>query len=112
MSDDRQYVIIEIINTPPGDAPEELRQRWIGCCFLALGPIERPKVGILSQEANLQDKVISYEAIPGVAFAALKKHDPEAEQQWRNLAPYLFGNDVKGTIGFDESCCKILRQAR
>jgi hypothetical protein len=105
---------IRIVKRPRGEAPEEIRDAWIG----VLLPIDRryfpvrPRLvwGALSlrPRQTLQGYVVDTSA----ALNLLEKSNPVAAAWWRTNAPHLFkpeGNLLfdHGNFVFDEECCVI-----
>jgi hypothetical protein len=91
---ENQVVRIRIINTPPGDAPEEIRQAWVGL-ELPLAPGEHgPRAmdtaGVVSQ---LPAGVRMGYAVEGrVAVDLLASHAPAAAAWWRTHTPEVLAS--------------------
>lgn len=95
---------IRIIATPPGEAPEEVRQAWVGV-RLPLPLFHRRArswrtAGVLTGPRTLFARLAALvsgrlERKPGYAvsvveaLAALEKSRPDAARWWRENAPHL-----------------------
>lgn len=90
---------IRIIATPPGDAPEEVRRRWVGLelplaggakgpWFVPVGDVRGLSVGPYSFLTSLRGGltrrwVRAYLVHTSKALALLGEKDPEAVRWWR-----------------------------
>lgn len=110
---------VRIIDTPPGEAPEHIRQAWIGCLIPLIpghsGPVRMSAYGVLTGPRTrlghwwrkLTFRVPPSESLYLVyvadALADLEKFNPEAATWWRENTPHLM---VEGSyFGFDECVC-------
>lgn len=77
--------MLKIIKVPAGEAPEWVRQAWVGLvlpCDPFMGFAENPEKGVLSSEQS-EHKRYSY-AVPQLeALCILEKHSVEAAAWWR-----------------------------
>jgi hypothetical protein len=95
---------IRIINTPPGEAPEQVRQAWIGLEIpvpprfagrrrgFGVGVLSGPKslLGILfSVLFGRTQRVFGYTVESRVAIDLLAARSPEAAGWWRQNTPRL-----------------------
>lgn len=90
---------IRITSTPPGRAPEEVREKWVGIEFESIGREEAPSGGLRLGTENMG----GYQVRAEVAFAALAKHSPEAHRWWTEGAPWDLMND---TLIFRADVCE------
>jgi hypothetical protein len=100
---------LRIISTPPGEAPVEIREGWVGLKLrLAMNaPRDVLGRGVLSGRSEAPTRYVVY-ALD--AFAALSELSPEATAWWRANKPHLF--HAHRTLTFDASCCReIFRNA-
>ena len=110
---------IEIIRRPLGEAPEWVRDAWIGIrlpilsarrhSYYSFGVLSGP-TGFFRQLAAMftgrAEKVDGYAVNALRAIEALDNHNPEASSWWRENAPRFL--DGKRNFVFDSHCC--LRQ--
>ena len=100
---------IRIKSTPLGEAPEQVRQAWIGLEI----PVP-PRFAELLQAADALDRsgrarqALGYIVDAGVALELLTAHSPEAAEWWRRNAPRLV--EPGSTFGFDDDCCEELHE--
>lgn len=92
-------MLIRIISTPPGGAPDYIRKQWIGLSL----PATRTNVQLGDVLTRLPVNRIGGFAVRwGDAMAALGKARPGAEQWWRtNVLAFL-------ELIFTPDCCEIL----
>lgn len=117
---------IRIKSTPPGEAPEHVRQAWIGLVL----PIparyatsrKAPMAGVLSGPQTIISTILALfrgqiSFVPGYVVAAdtaieiLSRHSPDAASWWRQnaaraIAPgkhFVFAKDVCEEIQDDEA---------
>jgi hypothetical protein len=101
-------MLIRIIAAPPGEAPEEIRQEWIGV-ELPLAPGEPlPKiestVGVLTGQST---GVASGYLVEGnKAVALLAAHSPTAAEWWREAAPHILVPGYK--LSFPAEVCELM----
>lgn len=93
---------IEITSRPAGDAPAEIRDKWIG----AVLPVHHRNTGpvanvIGGEKINMTS---GYVVIWADAMHALGSRHPEARRWWeQNVASALVP-----VLIFDEDCCKVV----
>ena len=106
---------IQIVSTPPGDAPEHVRAAWIGLVLPitvagprfveTVGVLSRPKTWIvmfLTRLLGRASREEGYVVAGNEAVQILSGHAPEAAEWWRQNAPhwiqpgqyFLFSSDV------------------
>jgi hypothetical protein len=83
-----------ILQTPPGDAPEEVRRAWIGV-ELPLNrwentPRLKETVGVLSD--RIEGYAMGFSIAGRKAVNALAKQAPDAASWWRENAPHVLAN--------------------
>ena len=113
-------MIIEIVTTPRGEAPEEIRKSWIGLQLFAddtspaaipishviTGP--RSRLGMLIQRLRgLEERWEGYIVNARDAVEALAKVDPKAAAWWYANTGYLL--DGKHPLVFDIGCCRVVQ---
>lgn len=115
---------IRIIATPPGEAPENVRQAWVGLSLPLLpgysGPLRTGGFGVLSGPRGSQISRFSiwwarllrrYEVLEGyavdacVAIDILAQSHPEAATWWRQETPHLL--DSKHSLLFPTGVCQM-----
>jgi len=100
---------IRIIGVPPGEAPLEIREQWIGLILpLADGQPcawETKGFGVLTGTIN-PEQTIGFAVYPHEAMAALREKSPEAAAWWKTNAPHLFEED--SVLVFDQASCQLL----
>lgn len=89
---------VRIIARTPGEAPEEIRDQWIGLIMPAC-PVQAVVVGVLTHKRiGLRN---GYAIQWDDAMDALAQKSPNARKWWEdNVAPQL--------LIFDASCCEIV----
>lgn len=100
---------IRITGVPGGQAPEEIRQDWIGVEIPIDDNEEQPSVqetgGVIDRgEHPVPKRVYSVFALE--AFAALKLHSKTAWDWWYQATPHLFAEGRH--LLFDESACELV----
>lgn len=113
-------MIIQIINLPKGEAPEEIRKAWIGLQLVAddsspaaipiyhviTGP--RSRLGMLIQRLRgLEERWEGYVVNALEAIETLAKFDPKAAEWWYQNTPHLL--DGIQPLVFDIGCCRIVQ---
>jgi hypothetical protein len=110
---------IRIVSTPPGEAPLEIRQAWIGLVL----PLHRPtpkttfSFGVLSGPKSFfeiiwaivtgrADKSTVYLVNAKTAIESLEITRPEAAAWWRENAPHLL--EPHRIFGFTSTACEPL----
>jgi hypothetical protein len=100
---------IRIIDVPPGEAPQSIREQWVGLVLpLALGlsdSWETEATGVVSAKA-LDEPVNGYMVNIEDAMTVLARKSPEAVSWWREHFPQLF-RDAGGLV-FDENVCELI----
>jgi len=114
---------IEIIATPPGEAPEEIRKSWIGVVIPlpanAQTVQERAGYGVLTGPRSLllallsflhktKVKRKSYRVSSLDAIEALAKKDHSAAEWWRKNSPHLMRRHWQ--LLFAADVCRIVEQ--
>ncbi|GAB5446078.1 hypothetical protein [Gymnodinialimonas sp.] len=110
-------VEIEIIATPAGEAPEWVRQAWVGVVLpLALPEVATwETVGVLSGPRTWlgqlfhgwfgrRETLMGYCVFADEAITILACHAPEAARWWRDNAPHL--RAPQETLLFEERACR------
>jgi hypothetical protein len=121
MTSDVQFKImafIEIIATPPGEAPEEVRRAWIGIT-IPLHPqfpsaSTRTGYGVLSGPRSWIAALFpcfhkcyrwhGYNVSAPEAFAALELHNPTAAKWWADNTDFLKSD--RWMLAFPEEVCR------
>ena len=113
---------IRIINTPPGEAPEDIRKAWVGLVLplprfrprretwtsgVLSGP--RSHLGFLGAvlSGRLRRQVV-YSVIGQVAIDALATHSPHAASWWRQNAAHVLRRGWR--LGFPAEVCEEVRE--
>lgn len=99
---------IRITNTPPGEAPEEIRRAWVGSVLHvhpnAPGLRRSVGAGVLTGEsANLTE---GYWVDAAVAVATLATFRPDAAAWWRTNASHLLAPG--GCLVFPAEVCELV----
>ncbi len=110
---------IRIISTPPGEAPLEIRQAWVGRVLplhyptqkttLTVGVLTGPKGFFGQLWAVLMGRVDEgsvYLVKAKIAVEILEEARPEAARWWREHTPHLF--EANRTFGFAAEACELL----
>jgi hypothetical protein len=112
---------IRITEVPPGEAPLEIRQAWVGLVLpLAVRssrPSRVPIAGVLSGPKSLLGMILNcfkfrrtfWDGYPVNVLAAievLEKADPKAAAWWRHHAPHLLSRWRR--FVFPANCCQLL----
>ncbi len=86
---------IKVINTPAGEAPEIVRQQWVGSLLHASGPNDGGEVGVLADTPR--PRRLGYRVEREHALEVLDNISPAAADWFRNnslWSPYfVFGVD-------------------
>ena len=96
---------IEIIARPSGQAPDWVRDAWIGVQFDAErdAPVNGDRYyGVLGGRPS-RDNLGGYRVNGRLAIEALTSKNPKAAQWWKDNAPYVLG---LGALVFGSSFCK------
>ena len=104
---------IEIIQTPAGEAPEWVRQAWVGLvlpCDPYLGYGEKPEKGILSLEEKegVRRRRRSYAVLQKDAIGILRNYSPNAAAWWR-IHGFPMSTPGEDRFGFAEDEARIVR---
>lgn len=94
-------MMIEIIGTPPGNAPENIRQAWIGMKLPAVGRDLPARKRDWVRDGHQNDGGYCVEG--PVAMAALKIHNEVAWAWWQDYCPQLL---LGGELIFKADVCK------
>lgn len=112
---------VRIVKRPFGEAPEEIRDAWIGLLLPVSpdcpSPMEAYALGVLSAPRSLfglwlkqwfppkEPPVRGYAVDALTAFRRLETVNPSAAEWWRTNTPHLLN---RGRIlFFDEDCCVV-----
>ena len=99
---------IKIVSMPAGQAPEWVRQAWIGLILPTTSP-RKPVVssGVLGGEpgpSNIDD----YQVKTDTAIKKLRKKNPEAAKWWEDNTPWLLGPGHY--FRFGKRFCEVVRR--
>ncbi|MEQ1542189.1 MAG: hypothetical protein ABL926_08040 [Novosphingobium sp.] len=113
-------VAIKIIKRPAGEAPEWVRDAWIGLELIAVNdaPAKTLGFGVLSGPKGrlgqllgiVSGRAVRYEGFvvrSGQAIACLSAHNSEAANWWRENCPNFI--KPKGGLLFRTDECEIIR---
>jgi hypothetical protein len=107
---DRTVAHLRIVRTPPGEAPEAIRQAWIGVELpLRSGetqPQNHPMVGVLSLRSSGCATAYGYSVDGHSALEALAHHSPTAAQWWRKNAPQVLDRGYQ--LWFPPDVCELV----
>jgi hypothetical protein len=110
---------VRIMSVPPGEAPEAVRQAWVGLVLpLApgeTGPRESAAFGVVTGPrrrfgqllrllTGRYKRAMQYVVAVDAAIEALEKASPEAADWWRENTPDLIG--LGQTFGFAAEVCE------
>jgi hypothetical protein len=97
---------LRIVDTPPGEAPEEIRRAWVGVELpLRRGegePQQLTTVGAVSNEGP--ELTTGYVVDGRAAVRALESHAPDAAEWWRQHAPHVLARRYR--LCFPCRCCE------
>ncbi len=103
----RRSLRIRIIAVPPGEAPQSVRQSWVGL-ELPLAPGQRGSPRMLAAEGVLSDHpggtVLGYVVEGKTAIRALELHDAAAAAWWRENVPEVMSSQYQ--LGFPAEVCQ------
>jgi hypothetical protein len=116
------HMKIRVINTPPGEAPEDIRRAWVGLVLplagfrprqktwtsgVLIGP--RSHLGFLAAalSGRLKRQVV-YNVIGRVAIDALAAHSPQAAAWWRQNAAHVLRRGWR--LGFPAEVCEEVHE--
>ena len=115
---------IRIIAIPPGEAPDHIRQAWIGVvipllpppfdrlrCISTAGVLSGPKTPLGQISALLRGKSTKrygYAVEALTAVGALAEKNPEAAKWWRQNTSYLM--EKGGMLVFPADVCEDVEQ--
>lgn len=95
----------KITQIPPGEAPLEIRQAWVGVCVPVIKrterPIKLPVIGVISGERFGYTQ--GYQVPRDLAVANLEKHAPKAAEWWRKKR-YTADSSETTYLVFPEDC--------
>ncbi|HEY8027316.1 MAG TPA: hypothetical protein VIF60_22425 [Burkholderiaceae bacterium] len=118
---------IQIVSTPPGEAPLEIRQAWIGTVLPVANnspiPIKVPVVGVLTGRRTFAQRIWRriarvrknemWEGFPifgRQAIEELEKTNAVAANWWRQNAPHVLA--AGQILIFPSACCNVLQDSR
>ena len=111
---------IRIVSRPPGEAPPEIRDAWIGTTldvadgrtgtqrFRTMGILSLPRsrfrelIAVLLGRTSL---ATGYAVYADAALAQLEKRSPEAARWWRETVPHLVKPGRR--FVFAETACEV-----
>lgn len=113
---------IRVVATPPGEAPDDVREAWIGMVLPLvpghLRPIRMPQFGVVTgPKTPLMMRLAAflgfwkahpatYPVYARTALRLLADHAPIAEAWWRTNAPHMYREGI--VFGFAEHVCEIV----
>ena len=93
---------VKIISTPPGQAPEWVRQKWVGLDLPTSLPIANGiEMGVLGGKVENRG---GYHVNTEVAIEILEKKSPEAALWWTNNVPV----HLMAQLVFKAECCQLI----
>ncbi|PTX90952.1 hypothetical protein [Opitutus sp. ER46] len=102
-------VRIRIVATPPGEAPLEVREQWVGLELPLMGgevsAVQIETCGVVTGEID-REETIGYVIDIEDAMLALASKSPSAVAWWRTNAAHLF--EAGGTLVFHEYVCRLV----
>jgi hypothetical protein len=105
---------LRIVRTPPGEAPEAIRQAWIGVELPLRSwetkPQNHPTVGVLSVRNSECATAYGYSVDGRLALEALAHHSPPAAQWWRKHAPQVLDRGYQ--LWFPPEVCELVNGTR
>jgi len=96
---------VRIISAPPGEAPKEVREVWIGLelPILGEGPVEMPHYrGVVTGDPV--EGYSAYHVMAMEAFKLLRQKSEEAYHWWLLNT----GISVFGVLSFHEDSCELV----
>lgn len=92
-----------IVAAPPGDAPDWVRQAWVGLVLPEQSPTSPAilKVGVLGGRPQNEG---GYAVSAQTAIDTLEEHDAAAARWWRDNAPLV----LVGTLTFKRDVCEVV----
>ena len=107
---------IRIIGVPAGEAPEHVRQAWVGLTLPVLrGPMRFPSIGVVTGPKTYFGGIAAFltgRTSPAYGYAVdtrtavdvLAAANPEAAHWWRANVPHLFKSGQ--ALIFDAEVCQ------
>ena len=95
---------IRIKSRPAGNAPAEIRDKWIGLVL----PVVEKTTSLLADVMTGQmvtNRTGGYEILWGNAMEALASRNPETKEWWEKNVGARFHFP---TLIFDEDCCEVV----
>jgi hypothetical protein len=100
---------IRIIAVPPGEAPLEIREQWVGLILPLAGgepcAWQMQTLGVLTGELE-EEETIGYAVDFDEALSALAEKSPAAAKWWEENASHLF--EENGVLVFHKHVCQLL----
>ena len=101
---------IRIVGVPPGEAPQSIREQWVGL-VLPLAPdlssaCRTETYGVVSGKKD-EELAIGYVVEFEDAMAVLARKSPEAASWWREHTVHLICEG--GALLFDEYVCEHIK---
>lgn len=97
-------MVIKIIATPPGQAPEWVRKAWVG---IEVQATQSSCGGIqMGIRGGAPQNLGGYSVQGNVAFAVLAEHSPRAYQWWEENAAYVFSS----VLVFHRDVCEVVQE--
>jgi hypothetical protein len=115
---------IRILAAPPGEAPDEIREAWIGMVLPVVpghlrpirgqqfGVVTGPKTPLMLRVATFlrlgRSVSATYHVDAKTALRLLADHAPLAEAWWRSNTPHLYREGM--VLGFAEYVCEVVAE--
>lgn len=95
---------VKIRSTPAGEAPDHIRQAWVGLVLPVVQSIDRSSVsfGVISAEPMCME---GFEVPAQVALRILELEDPEAADWWVNNTEWSGPTSI---LVFPKDACECL----
>ena len=92
---------IRITSRPKGDAPSEIRDKWIGLVLPVEGRSTGPVANLISE--GLVDDIKGFRVRTENALLALRQVHPETKEWWQKNAR------LPHELIFDADCCELAK---
>ena len=98
-------MIVRITSLPPGDAPVEIGEKWVGVVLHGEPFGGWPKDVVSRKELDFQTGIL-VDTLEAIGY--LENHNKEASNWWRGL--YASSTRLPGGLVFPQECYELIEE--